>query len=74
MDSADQTPQVLVHADGYSYTEIIQAPSPPGTPGGTRLTSVFHAFFTPEIDNVPFRNESVARPHTQTRIAPSDIA
>lgn len=48
MDSADQTQQTLVYADGYSYTEFFQAPEPPGTPGGNRLISVFHALFTPD--------------------------
>lgn len=50
MNSADQNSQTLVYADGYSYTEIFQAPEIPGTPGGTRLISVFHAFFTSDDD------------------------
>ena len=45
MNSADQNSQSLVYADGYSYTEIFQAPELPGMPGATRLISVFHAFF-----------------------------
>lgn len=45
MDSADQNRQSLVYADGYSYTEIFQAPELPGMPSGSRLISVFHAFF-----------------------------
>ncbi|WP_417776785.1 hypothetical protein [Stutzerimonas xanthomarina] len=48
MDSADQTQQTLVYADGYSYTEFFQAPELPGAPDGHRLISVFHAFFTPD--------------------------
>lgn len=48
MDSADQTQQTLVYADGYSYTEFFQAPELPGTPDGKRLISVFHALFTPD--------------------------
>lgn len=50
MNSADQNSQTLVYADGYSYTEIFQAPEMPGVPGGTRLISVFHAFFTSDHD------------------------
>jgi hypothetical protein len=51
MDSADQNRQSLVYADGYSYTEIFQAPELPGIPGGNRLISVFHAFFTADRDD-----------------------
>lgn len=49
MDSADQTQQTLVYADGYSYTEFFQAPpDPSGVSGPNRLISVFHALFTPD--------------------------
>lgn len=50
MDSADQNKQSLVYADGYSYTEVFQAPELPGMPSGSRLISVFHAFFTADRD------------------------
>ena len=47
MDSADQTQQTLVYADGYSYTEFFQAPpDPSGASGPNKLISVFHALFT----------------------------
>ncbi|MCQ4314708.1 hypothetical protein EA797_05700 [Stutzerimonas zhaodongensis] len=52
MDSANQTNRPLVYADGYSYTEIFQAPELPGTPASDRLISVFHAFFTADPDHV----------------------
>ncbi|MCQ2029748.1 hypothetical protein [Stutzerimonas zhaodongensis] len=51
MDSSDQTRQTLVYADGYSYTEIFQAPKLSGMPGARQLVSVFHAVFTPESEN-----------------------
>lgn len=51
MDSANQNRQSLVYADGYSYTEIFQAPELPGMPSGNRLISVFHAFFTADRDS-----------------------
>jgi hypothetical protein len=50
MNSADQNRQSLVFADGYSYTEIFQAPEMPGMPSSNRLISVFHAFFTSDRD------------------------
>ncbi|MCQ4280741.1 hypothetical protein NA643_16735 [Pseudomonas stutzeri] len=46
MDSADQTQQTLVYADGYSYTEFFQ--TPPDASGPSKLISVFHALFTPD--------------------------
>lgn len=48
MDSANQTQQTLVYADGYSYTEYFQAPEPPEAPGTNRLIGIFHALFTPD--------------------------
>lgn len=52
MDSANQTNRPLVYADGYSYTEIFQAPKLPGTPASNRSISVFHAFFTADPDHL----------------------
>lgn len=51
MKRADQNRQTLTYADGYSYTEIFNAPEIPGVPSGNRLVSVFHAFFTEDRDN-----------------------
>ncbi|MFI8740253.1 hypothetical protein [Stutzerimonas zhaodongensis] len=51
MDSADQTKQTLVYADGYSYTEIFQAPAIAGMPGNSPLITIFHAFFTAEDES-----------------------
>lgn len=49
MDSADQTQQTLVYADGYSYTEFFQAPPDAADASGpSKLISVFHALFTPD--------------------------
>lgn len=62
MDSATQNMQSLVYADGYSYTEIFQAPELPGMPCGDRLISVFHAFFTAERDNDVIDADSAAAP------------
>ncbi len=62
MDSANQNRQSLVYADGYSYTEIFQAPELPGMPSGTRLISVFHAFFTSDQDNDGLDADSAAVP------------
>jgi len=52
MDSADQTQQILVYADGYSYTEFFPAPAQPEAPAANSFISVFHAFFTPECQGV----------------------
>lgn len=46
MNNEDKDRQSLVFADGYSYTEIFQAPEAPGMPNSNRLITVFHAFFT----------------------------
>lgn len=51
MNSADQNSQPLVYADGYSYTEIFQAPELPGMLGAPRLISVFHAFFAADDED-----------------------
>ncbi|MFG3451573.1 hypothetical protein [Stutzerimonas stutzeri] len=51
MKRADQNRQPLTYADGYSYTEIFNAPEIPGVPSGNRLVSVFHALFTEDRDN-----------------------
>lgn len=48
MDSANQTQQTLVYADGYSYTEFFQISEEPGTPSANKLISVFHALFSPD--------------------------
>ncbi len=61
MDSADQSRQTLVYADGYSYTEIFEAPDLAGTAGVTRLISVFHAFFNPDADSACSQPTAVAR-------------
>jgi hypothetical protein len=50
MNNADKDRQSLVFADGYSYTEIFQAPETSGMPSSGRLISVFHAFFTNDHD------------------------
>ncbi len=60
MDSADQSRQTLVYADGYSYTEIFEAPDLAGTAGATRLISVFHAFFNPDADPGLARSQPTA--------------
>lgn len=60
MDSANQNRQSLVYADGYSYTEIFQAPELPGMPSGNHLISVFHAFFSTEQDNEMLASDPVA--------------
>lgn len=73
MDSADQTMQTLVHADGYSYTEIFLAPALPGMPGNSRLTSVFHAFVSSEDDNLWSSVQPAAGPHSKTREASGEI-
>jgi hypothetical protein len=73
MDSADQTMQTLVHADGYSYTEIFQAPALPGVPGNNRLISVFHSFFTPEGNNLSSTVQLAAGPHSETCKASGEI-
>ncbi len=52
MDSADQTQQTLVYADGYSYTEIFQPPQQPGVPATNGLIAVFHELFDPERQKV----------------------
>ncbi|WP_407291197.1 hypothetical protein [Stutzerimonas zhaodongensis] len=52
MDSADQTQQILVYADGYSYTEFFHTPAQPEAPTTDRRISVFHAFFAPECPSV----------------------
>lgn len=67
MNSADQNSQSLVYADGYSYTEIFQAPELPGMPGATRLISVFHAFFAADdeedtVDATPAAAPAEAQP------------
>ena len=56
MDSSDQIRQTLVYADGYSYTEIFQAPPLSGMQGGKQLVSVFHAMFTSERDSEAVRD------------------
>ena len=48
MDSANQTQQTLVYADGYSYTEFFQAPEQPEAPGTDRLIGVYHALYSPD--------------------------
>lgn len=48
MDSADQTRQTLVYADGYSYTEFFQAPEQSEAPGTNRLVGVYHALYSPD--------------------------
>jgi hypothetical protein len=63
MDSADQTKQTLVYADGYSYTEIFQAPAIAGMPGNNPLISVFHAFFTAEDDSPSSADQSANGPY-----------
>ncbi len=73
MDSADQTKQTLVYADGYSYTEIFQAPAIAGMPGNNPLISVFHSFFTPEGDNLSSTVHLAAGPHSETCKASGEI-
>lgn len=65
MDSAEQTHRTLVYADGYSYTEIFQAPERPGMPTGNQLISVFHAFFTSERDGVSPADQQAIKPQTE---------
>lgn len=65
MDSANtQSNPPLVFADGYSYTEIFQAPELPGKPASDRLISVFHAFFTADPDQL--QDEPVVTPFLET--------
>jgi hypothetical protein len=73
MDSADQTKQTLVYADGYSYTEVFQAPALPDIPGSKKLISVFHAFFTSEDDNASSRERQAAEPQSETRNKAGEI-
>lgn len=47
--NSDQNTQSLVYADGYSYTEIFEAPETRGLPD-SQLISVFHAFFATDLD------------------------
>jgi hypothetical protein len=72
MDSADQTKQTLVYADGYSYTEIFQAPAIAGMPGNNPLISIFHAFFTAEDDSPACADRSATEPHSTFSKAPGD--
>ena len=43
----------LILADGYSYTELIPAPGPPGDPAATGFIRIFHAFFSPAEEELP---------------------
>ncbi len=68
MDSADQTKQTLVYADGYPYTEVFQAPELSGKPGGKQLISVFHAFFTADSDlDLPCKAPGVTSPQVNLK-------
>lgn len=49
--NSDQNRQSLVFADGYSYTEVFEAPDTTEMPNN-RFISVFHAFFSPDADKV----------------------
>ncbi len=65
MDNINSNPQSLVYADGYSYTEIFEAPETPGMPSSHRLIAVFHALFTSDresdvIEVTPPATEPVA--------------
>jgi hypothetical protein len=49
--NSDNNTQSLVFADGYSYTEIFEAPETRGTPD-SRQISVFHAAFSTDRDEI----------------------
>ncbi|AHL76060.1 hypothetical protein CH92_13540 [Stutzerimonas stutzeri] len=66
MDSEDLNKQSLIYADGYSYTEVFRAPELPGMPNGSRLVSVFHAFFTAERENDILDTDPIARKRMET--------
>lgn len=48
MNRSDSPRHSIILADGYSYTEIFEAPELPDAPSGHRLIHVFHALFGEE--------------------------
>ena len=73
MNNADKNTQSLVFADGYSYTEIFQAPETPGMPSSNRLITVFHAFFTDDHDtDILEASQTEAAPAEAIELAAKD--
>jgi hypothetical protein len=48
----------LIHADGYSYTELIPAPGAPGDPACSGFIRIFHTFFSPTDEEPPVERPS----------------
>lgn len=73
MNSADLNRQPLIYADGYSYTEIFQAPDLPGQPSGKQLIRVFHPSFCDEHDDNSGVDPDPAPPSEAVRV-PGEVA
>ncbi|MGE6686417.1 hypothetical protein ACQKFE_00230 [Stutzerimonas stutzeri] len=64
MSKEDLSRTSLILADGYSYTELIPAPSAPGSPSGNGFIRIFHAFFSPNDEDLASETQSLCPPLT----------